>query len=266
MCVSSLNRLGAHCASCKQWSALLATAVLLAGAIARLPLASMLWAATPILLLGLVEAACAAQERRHAEALKGKRAEESSVVLPPEPAGESIVRTAVAALSPGIWPFYLGLFAIVGFGAGSMNAPSTPAATAARGGGCGSGGCGSAGGCGTSGCGASSGRACGCTGAAASSAQTRSVPPSYGPVAAPGAPRPAFVPVNVVQPNRPAAPPAQRPIVPAPVRSSAGPTAAPGTQAAPKPGPVAPGRPAAAPQPSTVAPAPVQSAPPPQKP
>jgi hypothetical protein len=64
-----LNRLATQRASCKHWCALLTTAVLLAGAIAKLPLTSLLWAAAPIFLLGLTEASYAGQEARYAEAL-----------------------------------------------------------------------------------------------------------------------------------------------------------------------------------------------------
>src|SRR5438132_1685593 len=74
MCADPLNRLATQPVACKHcWCVLLATAVLLAGAIAKLPLTSLLWAAAPIFLVGLTEASYAAQERRCHEALRGRR-------------------------------------------------------------------------------------------------------------------------------------------------------------------------------------------------
>ena len=46
----------------------------------------MLWAAGPLLLLGLVEAGYAAQERRYAELLKARKGNEEMGALLPEAA------------------------------------------------------------------------------------------------------------------------------------------------------------------------------------
>lgn len=263
-------------AACKHWSALLATGVLLGGAIAKLPLAVLLWAAAPILLLGVVEAATIAQEKRYAEVAKGKRQQaqgtkendgEKELMLPPEPAGESLVRTVVAFLSPAIWPFYLGLYAIVGFGGSAINAPA-PSRVASASSGCGAGGCGTASGCGTSGCGASTGRGCGCGSsrtATTSASQSRPAPPTYRGVPPSAAPKPTFVPVSAVQGNRPAPTlkpvvtiqpprptaqaPASRPTItiPAAAAPAAAPAAKPAAESPPAPAaaPIAPAAPAA---------------------
>src|SRR5579871_1102369 len=100
-------------AACKQWSAGLAVVILLVSALAGLNPTKILWAAGPVLLLGLVEAGYAAQERRYAALLESKKIDESCASLPLESAGASVARTTVAVLSPAIWPFYVALFAIV---------------------------------------------------------------------------------------------------------------------------------------------------------
>ena len=171
------HRYSFHRAACKQWSVGLGVIILLVGGLAGVNPTKMLWAAGPLLLLGLVEAGYAAQERRYAELLKGKKGNEEISVLPPEAASASVVRTAVAALSLSVWPFYLGLFAMVAIGGQQMAASGQNTMVAGRSlngastgmvqtvaakssGGCGSGGCGKAGGgCGSS-CGASSGKGC----------------------------------------------------------------------------------------------------------
>lgn len=171
------NRVSSYRATCKLWSVGLGVVILLIGGLAGVAPVKMLWAAGPLLLLGLVEAGYAAQERRYAELLKAKKGNEEIAVLPPEAASASLVRTAVAALSLSVWPFYLGLFAMVAIGGQQMAAsgPNTMLAGRAQNGastgmvqtvaakssgGCGSGGCGKAGGGCGSGCGASSGKGC----------------------------------------------------------------------------------------------------------
>jgi hypothetical protein len=105
-----------------------------------------------------------------------------------------------AAMSLSIWPFYLGLFALVGIGGQQMSAsnehlivgdgPQKFAAPAgmvrtaslnggASAGGCGSSGCGSAGGCGNGGCGASSGKGCTSCGANPSAPRGQQPVPAY---------------------------------------------------------------------------------------
>jgi hypothetical protein len=182
---SSYSHLSSHRAACKQWSAGLGVLILLIGGLAGLNPTKMLWAAGPLLLLGLVEAGYAAQERRYAELLKAKKISEETPALLPEPASASVVRTTFAALSLSIWPFYLGLFAIVGIGGEEMAASNKkmlvsngPPANYAPAGmmrpvaangvslGCGSGGCGTSAGCGSGGCGASAGKGCSCGGGA----------------------------------------------------------------------------------------------------
>jgi hypothetical protein len=63
MLPEQLYRLSAQRAACKQWSAGLAVVILLLGGLAGLNPTKMLWAAGPLLLIGLVEAGYAAQER-----------------------------------------------------------------------------------------------------------------------------------------------------------------------------------------------------------
>ncbi len=52
--------------------------------------------------------------------IKNKKANEELAGLLPETATASLVRTGHAALSVGVWPFYLGLFAIVATGSGAL--------------------------------------------------------------------------------------------------------------------------------------------------
>src|SRR5437899_1636674 len=86
-------------AACKQWSVGWGVVILLVGGLAGLAPMKMLWAAGPLLLLGLVEAGYAAQQWRYAELLKAKKGNEEAAGLPPEPASASVVRTTFAALS-----------------------------------------------------------------------------------------------------------------------------------------------------------------------
>ncbi|EDY15971.1 hypothetical protein CfE428DRAFT_6490 [Chthoniobacter flavus Ellin428] len=173
MTLETTNRYSAYRAACKQWSAGLGVLILLVAALASLNATKLLWVAAPLLLIGLVEAGYAAQERRCAELL---RANKGDAGLAPEAASASVVRTTFAALSLSIWPFYLGLFALVAIGGEQMAASGKKAlavnatrpvslvqnVAAIKGGGCGSGcssgGCGASGSCGSSGCG--SGKGC----------------------------------------------------------------------------------------------------------
>jgi hypothetical protein len=118
-----LQRYSLQRAICKQCTVFLAVAILLIGALGRLAAINLLWAAAPLLLLGLAEAGYAAQERRCAELLsRGKGQDESLTLL--TAAGEvGFVRTVMAALSFSIWPFYLGLIGIVVAGSRAFPAP-----------------------------------------------------------------------------------------------------------------------------------------------
>ena len=168
----TLHRYSNYRASCKQWSVALGVGILLVGALGKLDAGSVLFAALPLLLLGLVEAGYAAQERRCLELMKGRKGNDELAGLLPESAPAGIVRTARAAVSVAVWPFYFALYGIVAAGSGALPAlhhdsagPTVVAASGSRGG-CGSGGCGSAKGCGSGGCGASAGKACSCGGGA----------------------------------------------------------------------------------------------------
>jgi hypothetical protein len=220
-----IHRYSAQRANCKQWSVFLAVAILLVGALGKLSAANLLWAAAPLLLLGLAEAGYAGQERRCAELLKSRKGNEEVAALLPEGASASILRTAVAAMSLSVGPFYLGLFAIVAAGGGAMNSPgrATGIETAARPmafaenprlagtlalpntlAGCGSGGCGSAKGCGTGSCGASSGKGCSCGGGTTTAAARpvqQYVPTNTQPLPLqPGQQRPAAIQTFPVRP------------------------------------------------------------------
>ncbi|HSI10737.1 MAG TPA: hypothetical protein VK961_01775 [Chthoniobacter sp.] len=114
-----------HCyssrrAACKQWSAALAVIILLVGGMVGLHPTKMMWAAGPLVLIGLVEAGFAGQEKRFAELLTDKNGNAEMVVLQPEAGIASVLRTTFAALSLSIWPFYLTLFALVAVGGAEM--------------------------------------------------------------------------------------------------------------------------------------------------
>ena len=253
-----IHRYSSQRATCKQWSVLLGVAILLVGALGKVSAANLLWTAAPLLLLGLAEAGYAGQERRCVDILKSRKGNEEVSALLPEAASASILRTAVAAMSVSVWPFYLGLFAIVAAGGGAMTSPgkeapmSGPVQFAQAGAahaGCGSGGCGSAKGCGTGGCGASSGKGCSCgdgTTATAAKPVQQYLPVNTGPMPLqPGEQRPATIqtfparpPVNPAMPqNAPAAfQPAARPANPRQNPALPQPAAPAPAPAAPAPG------------------------------
>jgi hypothetical protein len=52
----TIHRYSSQRAICKQWSVFLGVAVLLVGALGKVSPANLLWAAAPLLLLGLAEA------------------------------------------------------------------------------------------------------------------------------------------------------------------------------------------------------------------
>lgn len=125
MLQDSIHRLCSQRATCKLCGVFLGVAILLAGALGRLGAVNLLWAAAPILLLGLIDAGYAAEQRRCAELLKEQKGEES-MPPPPETAGASILGTVSALLSRSVSPFYLGLLGIVAAGAFLMPIKEPP--------------------------------------------------------------------------------------------------------------------------------------------
>lgn len=261
MLVDIVHRYSAHRAACKQCSVALGIAILLVGALGKVAPANLLWAAAPLLLLGLAEAGYAGQERRCLELLKGKKGNEEVVALLPEAANASILRTAVAAMSVSIWPYYLGLFAIVAVGSGALTSPekgatmqataqiaARPVAQGAHAAGCGSGGCGTAKGCGSgSSCGASAGKACSCSGGATTAAANmpapQYLPATNGPMPLPALPvrQPVGQPLTVRPPLNPAMQQSGQPAFqPNVQRASPHPGVAFPPPAAPVPSPLAP--------------------------
>jgi hypothetical protein len=107
-------------------------AILLVGTIEKVGVGQgFLWMAAPLLLLGLAEAGCAAEQRRCLELLKKGDAAAEIAALVPESAGASVVRFAFAVLSPSIWPYYLTLFALVAFGGEEISKANRSAAAQA---------------------------------------------------------------------------------------------------------------------------------------
>jgi hypothetical protein len=78
---------------------------------------SFLWMAAPLLLLGLVEAGLAAEQRRCCELSK----EHGDISVPPaEGVGACLLRYGFAVISFSIWPFYLILFGLIWLGGGEI--------------------------------------------------------------------------------------------------------------------------------------------------
>jgi len=121
-----IHRLSSQCANCKLCGVFLGVAILLAGALGRLGAVNLLWAAAPLLLLGLTDAGYAAEQRRCAKLAQDQNGNES-IPGPPEAAAASILGTVSAILLPSIWPFYLGLLGTVTAGALLMPIKEPPA-------------------------------------------------------------------------------------------------------------------------------------------
>lgn len=154
------------------------TAVLLTVILQQKPLGgTTLWALAPAGLLLLLDAHHRARERWWSQVAsdfaaklgrngKAELRPKELVELPQPRSGFGAVpKLFVALRSLAVWPFYAGLAAA----AAVVHVETTPAKptrvlTAAKTGGCGSGGCGSAEGCGTGSCAASAGGACSCGG------------------------------------------------------------------------------------------------------
>lgn len=108
-------------AAFKQTSVVLAVAILLVVALGGLSVKTILWAATPLLLLALADAACLWEQRRLAECSSAEKSgEEKSSPLRAETTGGSVMRILSALSARSIWPFYLGLFALIAAGAGNL--------------------------------------------------------------------------------------------------------------------------------------------------
>ena len=92
-------------------------AILLIGATEKVGIGKgFCWMGAPLLLLGLVEAGYAAEQRRCVELWKKNGEGDDVAALSSEPVGASVVRFVFAVLSLSIWPFYLAVFALVAFG------------------------------------------------------------------------------------------------------------------------------------------------------
>jgi hypothetical protein len=116
----SLDRLSALRASCKHWSAFLTVVIVLACGLGKLSPKSVILALVPVLLLGLMDAAYAAQQECRVDSDCG--AEEPQHSSPSAKKGSRISRAALATFSFSIWPFYLTLLSVVaiaGFGLSS---------------------------------------------------------------------------------------------------------------------------------------------------
>ena len=127
---ASIQRLASQSATCKLWSVVLASVVLLFAA-GRVGAEALLWAAAPVLLLALADAGYAARARSLSEAfLSPTKKGEDSLLAAFAPVRAADALKGMAAVS--VWPFYLGLVAIVG-GLGMMvivPKPKTPSLTA----------------------------------------------------------------------------------------------------------------------------------------
>jgi len=113
----TIGQLSSHRAACKRWSIFLAVAILIAGGLGKLSTASLLWAASPLLLLALTEAGYAAEQGRCPEFFRHGKGDETLEVLPSESTMVSSRRFGSALVSISIWPFYLALWAVVLAGA-----------------------------------------------------------------------------------------------------------------------------------------------------
>jgi len=113
MLFEMIHRLSSQRGHCKSCGVILGIAVLLAGALGGLGKGSLLWIAAPLVLLGLVDAGYAAQQRRCEELLKRPERNEDATAFLPETAGTVIRRFCSAVLSLSVWPFYLSLLGMV---------------------------------------------------------------------------------------------------------------------------------------------------------
>ena len=123
MLQDTLRQLSCHRAACKLWSIVVSIAVLLAGSFGRLDTAVLLWAAAPLVLLGLSEAGYAARQSYLRQATR-EVSENASAEPPPPSTMSTLWHYASAVGSLSIWPFYLALFGLVV--AAAFNMPVRP--------------------------------------------------------------------------------------------------------------------------------------------
>jgi len=125
------RQLSSYRVACKQWSIILSVAILLVGASVRLTGPILLWAATPLVLLGLAEAGYAARQAGFAEETTGNMAG-APVAQSSAPARfVTVVRQYFAAVgSASIWPFYLILWSIFAVSAVNISSQSSKSAAA----------------------------------------------------------------------------------------------------------------------------------------
>jgi hypothetical protein len=121
MSEGSCSHFATQSAACKRLSVTLAVVLLLVGVLGRLPVASALWAAAPLLMLAFADAAYVA-ERRRAGSENGT-SNQRNPGNKSEAAVAVIVRTILALFSLSVGPFYLGLFGIIVGAALSLPAP-----------------------------------------------------------------------------------------------------------------------------------------------
>lgn len=126
MLPETIHRLSAQRATCRVSGIVLGVIILLTGMLGRLGGMSLVWPASPLLLLLFVDAGYAARQRRCVELFKERQGSEGISVHLPESAAASIPGMMAAVFSLSIWPFYLCLLGMVTAGAFLMPIKEIP--------------------------------------------------------------------------------------------------------------------------------------------
>lgn len=132
MIETTIHRYSTFRACCKFAAVFMVVGILLAGALGRLELVNLLWAAAPLAGLWLMDVGYAAQEERWTEIYRLQKPGELPVVGK-EDAVTSAIRTLRTMGGLSVWPIYLGLACIVFAGGRVLPKPLPPVVANASG-------------------------------------------------------------------------------------------------------------------------------------